>query len=138
MSELSSDHHVDHHVRIIIGSSCRSPCRNYRRLYSIRWRLNSVLIFQIDLKLVEFEKKLFKLMSFKREYCYLFFISKNEAIWLAEEPFRAGRFFASGPLWNATAGSGFRGKKWGVKQFLDEKICPKRRLHTMHDVHQNW
>jgi hypothetical protein len=33
----------------------------------------------------------------------LFFISENEAIWLAEEPFRAGRFFASGPLWNATA-----------------------------------
>jgi hypothetical protein len=29
-------------------------------------------------------------------------------------------------LWNATARSGFRGKKQGVKQFLNEKICPKR------------
>jgi hypothetical protein len=30
------------------------------------------------------------------------------------------------PLWNATARSGFRGKNWGVKQFLNEKICQKR------------
>jgi hypothetical protein len=55
---------------------------------------------------------------------------------LAEEPFRAGRFFASGPLWNATArlwnttltapSAGFRAKNRGVKQFLNDKICPKR------------
>jgi hypothetical protein len=30
------------------------------------------------------------------------------------------------PLWNATARSGFRAKNWGVKQFLNEKICQKR------------
>jgi hypothetical protein len=49
-----------------------------------------------------------------------FFISQNEAIWLAEEPFGAGRFFASGSLWNANARSGFRGKKLAVKQILNE------------------
>jgi hypothetical protein len=37
-------------------------------------------------------------------YCYLFIISENEAIWLAEEPFRADRFFASArSAWNANA-----------------------------------
>jgi hypothetical protein len=43
------------------------------------------------------------LFFIKSAYVILFFISQNEAIWLAEEPVRAGRFFASDPLWNATA-----------------------------------
>jgi hypothetical protein len=29
------------------------------------------------------------------------------------------------PLWNATDRSGFCGKKWGVKLFLNEKNLPK-------------
>jgi hypothetical protein len=63
----------------------------------------------------------------------LFFINQNEAIWLAEELFRADQFFASArsetqlpavkctcPLWFS------RQKPKSESIFKPENICPKR------------
>ena len=39
---------------------------------------------------------------FEEKNILFIFSSENKAIWWAEESFRVGRFFLSGPLWNST------------------------------------
>jgi hypothetical protein len=54
-------------------------------------------------------------------------IVSSETIWLAEESFRAGQFFSSGPLWNATSRSGSRAKTEEWDNFKTKKSA--QELH---------